>query len=42
MIGVYSTIVMVYFKLESYVVKSDPYKPTKSRIEGYIKVGIGE
>ena len=38
----YSTIVMVYFKLKSYVVKSDPYKSTKLRIESHIKVGIGE
>ena len=37
-----STIVMVYFKRKSYVVKSDPYEIGKGRIEGYIKVGIGE
>ena len=36
----YSTIVMVYFKLKSYVVKSDPYKSTKMEIESHIKVGI--
>ena len=35
----YSTIVMVYFKLKSYVVKSDPYNSTKFRIESHIKVG---
>ena len=37
-----STIVMVYFKLKSYVVKSDPYNSTKLRIESHIKVGIVE
>ena len=37
----YSTIVVVYFKQKSYVVKSDPYKAAKSRIESYLKVGIG-
>jgi hypothetical protein len=36
----YSTIVMVYFKQKSYVVKSDPYKSTKFRLESNIKVGI--
>ena len=38
----YSTIVMVYFKQKSYVVKSDSYKAEKSRIGTHIKVGIGE
>ena len=28
----YSTIVVVYFKQKSYVVKSDPYKAAKSSI----------
>ena len=41
-IGACSTIVMVYFKQKSYVVESDPYEIGKGRIEGYIKVGIGE
>ena len=40
MIGAYSTIVVVYFKLKSYVVKSDPYKAGKTRIGTHIKVGI--
>ena len=36
-IGAYSTIVMVYFKLKSYVVnKSDPYNSGKFRKESYI------
>ena len=38
----YSTIVMVYFKQKSYVVKSNPYNSTKLRIESHIKVGIVE
>ena len=40
--GVYSTIVVVYFKQKSYVVKSDSYKAEKSRVGTHIKVGIGE
>ena len=40
----YNTIVMVYFELKSYVVKSDPYNSEKFRIEshksGYIGVAL--
>ena len=36
----YSTIVMVNFKLQCYVVKTDPYKAAKYRVESNIKVGI--
>jgi hypothetical protein len=33
---------MVNFKLKSYVVKNDPYKPQRRlEIESHIKVGIG-
>ena len=38
----YSTIVMVYFKQKSYVVKSDPQSIAKLNIESHIKVVIGE
>ena len=31
---------MIYYKLKSYIVKSDPYKAVKSWIESNIKVSI--